>query len=283
MREARIIRIVSNLYTIEMDHVTHNAVAMGKLRLKEKPVVGDFVSVEEVDGKWVIQKVLPRKNSLVRPLVANIDQVIIVMSAKKPDFSYRLVDRLLFLVCQEMIDPVIVVSKMDLVDTAELLEITSEYRNAGYPVYTTSKFDEDLNLEALFRGKVSVLAGQSGVGKSSLMNRLDATLSLDTQEISDALGRGKHTTRHNQLYPLYGGWIADTPGFSSLDFSHVDPLHLAQNIHDFKGHIDQCRFRNCMHVNEPGCEVKRCVESGEISKRRYEHYCECLELIKEEN
>ncbi|AMC93436.1 ribosome small subunit-dependent GTPase [Erysipelothrix larvae] len=283
MEKARIVKIVSNRYTVELNGSMFVAVAMGKLRLREKPVVGDFVEIEMLDEKWVIQKVLPRRNALIRPLVANVDQALIVMSAKNPDFSYTLVDRLLFLVCTEAIDPVIIITKKDLIDEQTLATIIDEYKSSGYDIYAVSKYDDQLGIESVFKDKISVLAGQSGVGKSSILNKLDASLSIDTQEISKALGRGKHTTRHNQLFEILGGWIADTPGFSSLDFAHVDALYLAQNIKDFKPYFESCRFRNCMHVNEPGCAVKTHVETGDISKIRYKNYCECLALIEEDS
>ena len=217
MKEALLISIVSNRYEIFCDGEIHVATAMGKLRLGDKPLVGDRLLVEYNDEKWIIQKVLERTNQLVRPFVANVDQALIVMSMKEPDFSYTLVDRLIFLVAYSQIEPVLVLSKIDLVDDSVIEEVYEEYK--GYHVISAGINHPTTDLENILKDKLSVLAGQSGVGKSSILNRINASFKLNTQEISKALGRGKHTTRHNQLYDVAGGWIADTPGFSSLDFS----------------------------------------------------------------
>ena len=283
IKKARIIRIISNQYTVNFDGETHIAVAMGKLRLGVKPVVGDFAHVELLEGKWVIQEILERKNALKRPLVANVDQALIVMSAVEPDFSYRLVDRLIFLIAVEGIKPIIVLNKTDLAQQELIDEIVQEYSSSGYTIVTTNKNEDAKELLPLFKDKITVLAGQSGVGKSSLMNRLDLSLSINTQEISKVLGRGKHTTRHNELFELGDGWVADTPGFSSLDFTHITPLELAQRIPDFEEEAQKCRFRDCLHRSEPGCKVKEGIDKGNISSRRYEHYLECLEMTKEDS
>ena len=282
MIESFITRIVSNKYTVYFDGEFHDATAMGKLRLGDKPIVGDRVQVEELDGRLVIQKTLPRRNQLIRPLVANIDQVMIVMSAKEPDFSYTLVDRLIFLISYENIRPLVVISKADLLSAQEAKEIVDEYQSSGYEVLLTGKDTPTKVLEDVLANKLSVLAGQSGVGKSSLLNRIDANLLLNTQEISKALGRGKHTTRHNQLYPIADGWIADTPGFSSLSFANIEPILLSQRIPDFAPYIGECRYNDCLHVHEPGCKIKEQMEAGVISTRRYQNYLDCLKLIKEE-
>ncbi|AYV34465.1 ribosome small subunit-dependent GTPase A [Erysipelothrix rhusiopathiae] len=283
MREAVITRIVSNRYSVYFEGEFIIATAMGKLRLGDKPIVGDHVHIEELDGKWVIQQVLPRRNQLIRPLVANVDQALIVMSAKEPDFSFTLVNRLIFLVSLQNINPIIIVSKGDLADSALKQSILNEYEQYGYTVIMSGKDISTDALESVMENKISVLAGQSGVGKSSILNRISDDLELNTQEISKALGRGRHTTRHNQIYPLCGGWIADTPGFSSLDFSSVDPVELSQSIPDFVPFIGNCKYRDCMHIQEPGCIIKEKVESGEISKQRHQDYLDCLTLIKEES
>lgn len=280
---ARIIKNISNQYTVYFDGEIHLAIAMGKLRLGKRPIVGDFVKIEYLENKWVIQSVLERKNQLIRPLIANVDQALIVMSLKEPDFSYRLVDRLIFLVAVEDIEPILVVNKTDLGTDQELQEVVDAYRPYGYHVVVTKAGDDTGIITDLLKDKLTVLAGQSGVGKSSIINRIDAKFELQTQEISKVLGRGKHTTRHNELYLIKEGWIADTPGFSSLDFKHVDPIVLSQSIPEFKNLYMDCHFRNCLHGSEPKCAVKSAVENGDISKARYEHYLECLELIKEES
>lgn len=279
---ARIIKNVSNQYTVYFDEQVHLATAMGKLRLGKRPIVGDFVRIEFLENKWVIQEVLDRKNQLIRPLVANIDQAIVVMSLKEPDFSYRLVDRLIFLISVEDIDPVLIVNKTDLDSDAALKEVMDAYVPFGYSVIGTTKGEDPQPIISLLKDKLSVLAGQSGVGKSSIINRIDSQYELKTQEISKVLGRGKHTTRHNELYNIGGGWIADTPGFSSLDFKHVDKLELAQSVPDFKPYLT-CRFRNCLHQSEPNCGVKEALMQGKIFQQRYDHYLECLDLIEEDS
>lgn len=280
-QEALIIKNISNQYTVYFGNETHLAVAMGKLRLGKRPIVGDRVAIEMIDNKWVIQEVLERKNALQRPLVANVDQALIVMSLKEPDFSYRLVDRLIFLISYEGIEPIILINKTDLDDENQLDEIVKEYEKGNYKVYTSNRLSKNVEFIEIFKDKITVLAGQSGVGKSSLINRIDQSFQLQTQEISKVLGRGKHTTRHNELHQIADGWVADTPGFSSLDFKLLDEVELAATVPDFKDKWAKCKFRNCIHLKEPGCAVKEAVEKNEISKSRYQHYVEVIELIRE--
>lgn len=280
----RLIKVISNQYTVRLkDGREVLSVAMGKVRLDKPPIVGDFVQVEQLDDKWGIQKIEPRYNELSRPVIANVDQALIMMSTIRPAFAPGLVDRLIFLVSLQDIKPIIVVTKMDLVDkNHEVHTYLDDYRNSGYTVIEVGKDRPLDSLESLFKDKVSVLTGNSGVGKSTLLNRIDENLQIRTQETSKALGRGKHTTTHTELHDLYGGWIADTPGFSSLDFSDVEPLALAQSIPDFM--LDEaCRFRDCKHVNEPGCAVKLAVKEGRISSIRYQNYVDILEQIEKEN
>lgn len=282
MHKSVIVRIVSNRYHVYHEGKTIHAIAMGKLRLGLKPVVGDEVEIEYIAPDYVIQKIHPRKNALKRPLVANIDQAFIVMSTKDPMFSYQLVDRLIFLVSLENIEPIIVLNKTDLVDESFVKKVKDEYMDSGYKFIATGENGGIGNFESLLEDKISVLAGQSGVGKSSIINRIDPEFDLKTGEVSKSLGRGRHTTRHNQLYELSGGWIADTPGFSSLDFSKVVPLELAQSVPDFQEYLGACKYRDCLHVSEPSCKIKEELELGNISSVRYENYLDCLNLIKEE-
>ena len=277
--QGQIIKIISNKYTVLTDEGTiTEAVAMGKLRLGVKPKVGDRVHCEMLEEHWCMQEVLPRKNSLLRPAIANVDQAMIVMSAIKPAFSSLLVDKLVFLISYEDIEPVIVITKMDLVKPDDpIYEYIEDYRRSGYRVILVGHDYELDEVFAALKGKITVMTGQSGVGKSTLLNRLNPELAAATQQISKALGRGKHTTRHSQLYEVAGGWLADTPGFSSLDFSRHDARILREKIRDFAG-LPPCRFADCRHINEPDCEVKKGVENGTISKIRYSHY---LDVVKE--
>lgn len=281
MMKGRIIRIVSNQYIVLDENGRKlTCVAMGKLRKHKSPVVGDFVEVEEFENQCGIQKILPRTNELIRPAIANVDQAIIVMSCVNPDFSTTLIDRLIFLIACANITPVICVSKMDLNTNEQVYEWIEDYKRSGYQVIITGKNYPTEDIEKLLENKVSVLTGQSGAGKSSLLNRIEPSFALQTQEISKALGRGKHTTRHCELHQVKNGWVADTPGFSSLDFM-MTIEELAESIPDFKQVDETCRFRDCKHLNEPDCAIKNAVASGEVSKIRYEHYVEVCNLIKQ--
>lgn len=282
MNNGVIIKNISNQYEVLFEDGTiQTCVAMGKVRLDKKPLVGDYVEVETFDSQFGIQKILERKNYLIRPAIANVDQALIVMSSYEPDFSTTLVDRLIFLISLAGITPVICITKMDLVKEKDAIyESIEDYRKSGYQVYTTGKDFDIQEIKECFENKITVLTGQSGAGKSSLLNRINPDFQLHTQLTSKALGRGKHTTRHCQLFPIGSGWVADTPGFSSLDFSHVDLVKLKDSISDFK--IEkECRFRDCVHLEEPGCAVKEAVESNKISRIRYQNYKDVAELIKQ--
>lgn len=283
MEKARIIKIVSNRYEVLNERKERIlCVAMGKLRQKKSPVVGDFVEIEQFDDQCGIQKILPRKNELIRPSIANVDQAIIVMSAKDPDFSTTLIDRLIFLITYADIKPILCFTKLDLIAQDDpIYEEIAEYKRSGYEVYLSGKgYASDVLVTAL-KDKISVLTGQSGAGKSSLLNRIDPSFHLRTQEISKALGRGKHTTRHCELHAIAGGWVGDTPGFSSMDFEHMEIEALAQSIPDFREYQGQCRFNNCIHESEPNCKIREKVDEGSISKTRYEHYLEIVTMIKQ--
>ena len=278
----RIIRIISNQYLVADEEGNRiECVAMGKVRLQDKPRVGDWVQITRYSDQTGIEKILPRKNSLIRPLIANVDQALIVMSAKDPDFSCTLVDRILFLIVHASIKPVLCITKMDLADENDPVhQYIQDYRDSGYQVVLSRREELSDELAEVLKDKVTVLTGQSGVGKSSLLNKLNPDFQLQTQEISKALGRGKHTTRHVELHEVAEGWVADTPGFSSLDFSHMSAADLAQSVPDFAPYLGQCRFRDCIHQNEPGCAVKEAVEQKKISRIRYENYKDCLALVQ---
>lgn len=274
MNKGIIIKNISNQYEVLLEDQSRIlCVAMGKLRQDKKPLVGDHVIVEQFAHQTGIQRIEERKNMLIRPAIANVDQAVIVMSSKDPDFSTVLVDQLIFLISLANIKPVLCVSKMDLVDESDPIhQYIEDYKKSGYDVYVTGKDFDENEIRECFDGKISVLTGQSGAGKSSLLNRINPEFELNTQEISKALGRGKHTTRHCQLFPIGTGWVADTPGFSKLDFSRVELLDLAHSIPDFKGLEEHCKFNDCVHMEEPGCYVKMCVENQKVSSNRYQNY-----------
>lgn len=287
MREGQIIKALSGFYYVLSDNIVYQCRARGLFRnTKQTPLVGDFVKFDAAnltDG--YVTKLLPRKNELVRPPVANIDQALVAVSAKNPSFSPKLLDRFLVLVEFNRIDAIILVTKMDLVndeDKAELNQYIEDYQKLGYRVeqLSTEWPVDQASFTDLLTGKSSVIAGQSGVGKSSFLNLLNPELSIETAEISKHLGRGKHTTRHTELIEVFGGMIADTPGFSSLDFDQIELEQLPFCFRDIDHYRDDCKFRGCMHVNEPNCRVKKAVANGEMTQYRYEHYLEFYQEIK---
>jgi ribosome biogenesis GTPase len=279
---ARIIRIISKEYTLMDDKGNrYDAILTGKIRMQVKPAAGDLVEAVRLDNRWVVEKILPRRNKLIRPSVANIDQALIVMSVKSPDFSPALIDRLSVLIMSSGIQPMLVVTKCDLGIEPDFEERIEEYERGPMQVIRTGKGSLDPSLAGILDGKISVLTGQTGAGKSTLLNELEPSFHLATQETSKALGRGKHTTRHNELHPVAGGLVADTPGFSSLDFSHIGAQELASYVPDFLPYLGQCRFNDCIHQNEPGCAVKDAVERGDIPRVRYEDYLQIMQMIQE--
>jgi ribosome biogenesis GTPase len=250
------------------------------------PKVGDYVIYDDEDDTTVIREIEPRKNDLVRPDVANVDQVILVFSAIRPDFSFNLLDKFLIIMHKEHLVPILVISKIDLVDEKTLDDLQSKlayYAGLGYEIYyvnSKQKIGIDV-LTHVFKDKISVLAGQTGVGKSTLLNALMPELELKTQEISEALGRGKHTTRHTELYEIHDGYIVDTPGFSKIELSIFHPDELKQYYHDFEMLSTSCKFKSkCLHINEPGCAIKEAYLQKQMLASRYENYLSFIEEIK---
>lgn len=272
----KIVRVLSGDYTIKLENDKYMlCTARGVFRNKKiTPLVGDNVIVDV--EKSLVTEVLERKNELVRPPVSNIDKALIVVSAKEPDFNSNLLDKMLNIIEFNNIHPIICVSKYDLLnDTKEIDDIINYYKKIGYEVYLNT----DLNsIMKIFKNSVVILTGQSGVGKSSLMNKLDNTLELQTGEISKALGRGKHTTRCASLYNIYYGLACDTPGFSKLDFFSMTKEDIRDNFIEFNEYKDKCKYRDCMHINEDECEIKKKVNDNTILKSRYENY---LKFISE--
>jgi ribosome biogenesis GTPase len=280
MKEGRIIQSLSGYYDIESHGEMFRCRGRGNFRKKKMtPLVGDFVEFK--DG--YILDIKPRKNELLRPPLANLDQGVLVFSAEKPGFSSLLLDRFLVRFESDNIQPVVCISKMDLVDDRTKIEqYASDYRSLGYDVVLTSGVTKEGidTLRNLLRENVSVFAGQSGVGKSSLLNTLEPGLALQTGEISESLGRGKHTTRRVKLIPIESGYVADTPGFSSLDFRDIRPEDLSLFFPEMRKQSADCKFRGCTHTAEPGCAVKNAVEDKKIPAYRYEHYKQFFEEIQ---
>ncbi len=268
---------------------TYNARA-SKIFQKNKQdlKVGDFVEFDELEkGKAYITKLYPRVNDLVRPSIANIDLAIIATSVKEPEFNDNLLDRFLTILSFNNIDGVILFTKWDLLNDEEqekMNDIVLYYESIGYKVLKTSTKDE--NLEKVFKelvnNKECVITGQSGVGKSSLLNLLNIDLNLETNDISKALNRGKHTTRHVELIPILGGWIADTPGFGTMEFIGMEEIDIAQSFSEFFKASSLCKFKGCLHLNEPNCEVKKLIQDKQILESRYNNYLQFIEEVKKQ-
>lgn len=249
------------------------------------PLVGDYVDYKaDNDLEGTILHVYERKNELVRPPISNVDQALLVFSAKQPDFHPLLLDRFLTAIEYHSIQPIICLTKMDLLKDDEKEKITeyiADYEGIGYEVIPTYKGDSTLQerLMPILEGKISVLAGQSGVGKSTLLNTILPSLELKTDDISKALNRGKHTTRHVELIEVNKGLLADTPGFSSFEFDTMEKEELSGCFPEMAERSNRCKFRECLHLNEPKCAIKAALETGEIKDYRYKHYLKFLEEI----
>ena len=270
----KIVKQISNDYTVKVDNTLYTCKARGKFKHDGiTPLVGDNALIDP--NNKLLLEILPRINELIRPSIANIDQAVIVMSNKIPEFSLDLLDKLLCIIEYNSIKPIIYVSKTDLLNKDELdkLElILNYYRNIGYKVYT------DLSIKEVFKDKVTVFVGQSGAGKSTLLNKLDSNLSLITGDVSISLGRGKHTTRHVELINTLGGLIADTPGFSKISFIGMSKEDIRDNFIEFNKYRDKCKYKDCMHDAEDECEIKNEVNNSNILISRYQNY---LKYIKE--
>lgn len=267
--KGQIIKIVSNLYSVSSNGKVYECHARGKFRNdKITPLVGDYVEFDEVNN--YILSILPRKNSLIRPLVSNVDQAFVITSLKEPDFSDNLLDKLLVVLEFNNIKPIICLTKADLLSKSERGKLKKKikyYKKIGYKViYNRQLFI----IRMLLRNKTTVFTGQTGAGKSSLLNSLNKRLNLQTGEISKALGRGKHTTRHVELIEMCKGKVLDTPGFSMIDFSDMSKEDIRDGFVEFSKY--NCDFKNCMHLNERKCLVKDATDNGHILKSRYDNY-----------
>lgn len=266
-----IIKNISNDYTILSENKYYICKARGKFR-KERitPLVGDNCIFDE-EKKYIIE-ILPRKTELKRPPISNIDQALIITSVKEPDFSSNLLDKLLCIIEYNNIKPIICLTKLDLLTEEEkenIEQIINYYKKIGYEVYKNTEIEKIKNI---FKNKKTVFTGQSGAGKSTLLNKLNPNLNLKTNEISKALGRGKHTTRHVELIELFEGLIADTPGFSSLDFIGMTNEDIRDNFIEFNQYRDKCEYKDCMHISENNCEIKKQLEQKNILESRYQNY-----------
>lgn len=278
---------IGGFYYVKTKYGVYECRARGLFR-EEKitPLVGDRVSirVDENSHTGYIEKIYDRNSELIRPPVANVNQAVIVVSINKPKPNFWLLDRFLILAIHEGLDVVICINKIDLASTKEIECIENIYAKAGYKIIGTSctKKEGIEELKEVLKDRISVFAGASGVGKSSLLNCVQEGLNLKTGEISKKNSRGKHTTRHIELLELgIGGLILDTPGFSSLDIDFIEKEEDLQFYYrEILEESSHCRFDTCLHYKEPDCEVKRLVNKGEISKMRYNNYISFIEEIK---
>ena len=274
--DGKIIKIISNDYTVLTDDGLYVCKSRGKFRNDNiKPIVGDNVFINAKDN--YILEIKKRRNELLRPLICNVDQVYIITSVKEPDFSTNLLDKFLTIIEYNNIKPIICLTKLDLLNEEEKLSITNYinyYKKIGYDVYLNTEIDK---LKQSFKNKISVFTGQTGAGKSTLLNNIDKRLNIKTNEISKALGRGKHTTTHVELLSLEQGLIADTPGFSSLELTELSNESIRDNFIEFNLYKEHCKYRDCMHNKEDKCHIKDLVKQGEILKSRYDNYIKFIE------
>lgn len=281
-----ITKAISGFYYVTCFDKTVECKAKGVFRNEGiTPLVGDNVEIEILDdGKGLVKQILPRKNFLSRPPIANIDKAFIVSSFCTPVPNNLVIDTFISICEYKNITPVLVFNKDDLGDFGEIINV---YENCGYKTVTCSA-KEKRGIDKIkdeLKNSVSVFTGNSGVGKSSILNEIMPDVTLATGQISEKLGRGKHTTRHIEIFPLsFGGYVADTPGFSSLEIDKTDynyKLCLASTFKEFADYIDGCKFTGCSHTGEKGCKVCEALQNGKISQSRYQSYVSIYEKIKD--
>lgn len=276
----KIIKGIAGVYEVYTENVgVLECKAKGIFRnQKIKPLVGDNVTLELLDkekNQALIVELLPRRSQLIRPAVANVDQAVIVFAVKDPEPNWNLLDRFLILMKKQNLPVIICFNKIDLISEEDCIKIAKGYENSGYEIHFLSakKKAGTEQLRSILKEKTTVLAGPSGVGKSTLVNLLQSNIVMETGAVSEKIRRGKHTTRHSELIWLEENtYILDTPGFSSLDIEDIEAGELKQYFPEFLPYEGQCRFRGCVHENEPDCAVKQAVKEGNIARRRYHSY-----------
>ncbi|MBO8462661.1 MAG: ribosome small subunit-dependent GTPase A [Firmicutes bacterium] len=287
--EGKIVKGIAGFYYV---HVVgfglYECKAKGIFRKRKiKPLIGDHVEITILDEKEKtgnIIEILPRKNELIRPAVSNIDQAMVIFAAAQPDPNLNLLDRFLLLMAKQEVPVIICFNKKDIVEQQEQDFLYQIYEKCGYDVLFTSTYTKegiDIVQEKL-RGKTTVLAGPSGVGKSSMMNLLQPNANMETGAVSEKIKRGKHTTRHSEIIHIEGNtYVMDTPGFSSIWIDQFEKEELRNYFMEFLEFEPQCKFQGCLHINEPICGVKNAFQEGKISKTRYENYVTLYEELKE--
>lgn len=282
--KGRIIKYSSGTYKVANEETgqLYDLKPRGVLKKESQGIkIGDFVEFNEDS----ILEILPRKNSFSRPNIANIDYALLCMSLRRPDIDFNLLDKFIINIIGQNVEPIIIVTKTDLVNDDELKKIQTifTYYEKYYKVFYSNVFgviDKD-GLFDIIKGKLSVVSGQTGAGKSHLLNTMSSELKLKTQEISDALNRGKHTTTSTDIYKIDDIFIADTPGFSSLELGSIQPTDLKEYFPEFVPYLNKCKYHQCLHINEPSCVVKEKVKDGTILSSRYDSYVKFYnELLK---
>lgn len=286
--QGKIIKGIAGFYYVQTGDKIYQCKAKGIFRNKKiKPLVGDNVDIDildETDLEGNITEILPRTNELIRPAVANVDQALVVFAARNPKPNYNLLDRFLMMMEKQQIPVIVCFNKMDLVKEKELALLDQTYENCGHKVMFISVRKEEgiEEIRNLIRGKTTVLAGPSGVGKSSLMNLLQPEANMETGAVSEKIKRGKHTTRHSELICIEENtFVLDTPGFSSLFIHTFEEDEIREYFQEFTPYEGQCRFQGCSHTHEPDCGVKKALEEGKISQIRYDNYVNIYTELKE--
>lgn len=286
--QGKIIKGIAGFYYVHVgESGIYECKAKGIFRKeKKKPLVGDEVEIEVLDDaarEGNLTEILPRKNELIRPAVANVDQAVVVFAAAKPDPHFNLLDRFLVMMERQQIPVILCFNKKDIAGAERIEELQSIYGNCGCRIlFISARKKENIDiLRTALNGKTSVVAGPSGVGKSSIINLLQNGVKMETGSISRKIERGRHTTRHSELIAMGdGSYIMDTPGFSSLFVNDFEKEELKEYFPEFYPYEGTCRYHGCDHIHEPGCGVKQAVEEGEIHRQRYEDYVELYEELK---
>lgn len=289
--QGKIIKGIAGFYYVDVvGSGIYECKAKGIFRKeKKKPLVGDNVEITVLDEETKegnLVQILPRKNELIRPAVANIDQALVIFAMEDPKPNYMLLDRFLVMMEMQNVPVTICMNKKDLGTEEEIRQFLDAYGSAGYDVCCISARQEDGidEVRKILKGKTTAVAGPSGVGKSTITNHVQEGVSMETGEISKKLGRGRHTTRHSQLIPIdEETYIMDTPGFSSLDVEMMEKEDLKKYFPEFVPYEGDCRFLGCTHTHEPGCAVKEALEDGRINRLRYKNYLGLFDELKERN
>ncbi|WP_353886644.1 ribosome small subunit-dependent GTPase A [Eubacterium ramulus] len=289
MKQGKIVKGIAGFYYVSVaGSGIYECKAKGAFRQKKmKPLVGDNVSIDIIDEeekKGNVVEILPRKNALIRPAVANVDQALVIFAGTSPKPNLNLLDRFLLMMEQQNVPTLICFNKEDLASEAEIQELRDAYETSGYPLFFVSARQQEgiEPLRAALEGKTTTVAGPSGVGKSTLINLLAPEVQMETGEISEKIQRGKHTTRHSQLILLNEQtYIFDTPGFSSLAVDFFEKESLGTLFPEFVEYEQNCRFTGCSHIGEPVCGVKEALAEGKISQSRYNNYVQIYNELKD--